>query len=146
MIDAVAAVDLGCTRRTNRAAGLRRTYLAMTLHWEVTSVAQAHAIGDASLGTGRFGAGQRRRRIRITVDGGIPQAAEERFENVLCRGRSHGGEKRRGGDAGHEQALDAAAQAGLAMVQQSKGLPRVARRRPHARHRSVSSAAGGNMT
>jgi hypothetical protein len=28
----------------------------------------------------------------------------------LCRGRSHGGEKRRGGDAGHEQALDAAAQ------------------------------------
>src|SRR2546421_4888670 len=39
VIDAVAAVDLGCTRRTKRAAGLRRICPAMALNWKVTSVA-----------------------------------------------------------------------------------------------------------
>ena len=54
--DAVAVVDVGCARRTKRAAGLCRNCPAMTLNREVTSVAQAHAIGDASLGTGGFSA------------------------------------------------------------------------------------------
>src|SRR6266436_3828865 len=123
VIDAVAVVDLGCARRTKRAAGLRRTCPAMTFNWKVTSVAQTHAIGEASLGAGRLWATQRGVRIRLTGGRRIPQAAEQRFENVLCRGRSHRGEKRRGGDAGHEYAFDAAAQAGLAMVQQSEGPP-----------------------
>src|SRR5260370_36402147 len=39
VIDAVAVVDPCCARRTKRAAGLCRTYLAMTLNWEITSVA-----------------------------------------------------------------------------------------------------------
>src|SRR5262249_57486619 len=54
VLDAVAVVDPGFARRTKRTAGLRRTYPAMTLDWEVTSVAQAHAVGDASFGTGCF--------------------------------------------------------------------------------------------
>src|SRR5262249_24190379 len=153
VLDAVAVVDLGCARRTKRAAGLRRTYPAMTLDWEVTSVAQAHAVGDASLGTGCFRAARRGGRIRIG-GGGIPEAAKQRLEKVLGRGRSAGVDKRCGGDAGHEHALDAAAQAGLATDQQSEGLPPVTRRRfpialslvPHTRYRSLTLAAGGNMT
>src|SRR6516225_1242820 len=39
VVDAVAVVDLGCACRTTRAAGLRRSCPAMTLSWEVTSVA-----------------------------------------------------------------------------------------------------------
>src|SRR6516164_9691715 len=39
VVDAVAVVDLGCACRTKRAAGLRRSCPAMTLNWEVTSVA-----------------------------------------------------------------------------------------------------------
>src|SRR5262249_48712408 len=114
VLDAVAVVDLGFARRTKRTAGLRRTYPAMTLDWEVTSVAQAHAVGDAPLGTGcRFRAARRGGRFRIG-DGGIPEAAEQRLEKVLGRGRSAGGDKRCGGDACHEDAFDSAAQAGLA--------------------------------
>jgi len=52
-----------------------------------------------------------------------PQAAEQRLENVLGRGRRYGSDKRRDDDAGHECAFDAAAQAGLATDQQSGGLP-----------------------
>src|SRR5262249_16517121 len=39
VIDAVAVVNLGCACRPKRAAGLRRTCPAMTLNWEITSVA-----------------------------------------------------------------------------------------------------------
>src|SRR6516162_10639376 len=95
----------------------------MTLNWEVTSVASAHTIGEDSLGMGRFRAARRGVRIRITGDRRIPQAAEQRLENVLGRGRSHRGEKRCDRDAGHEAAFDAAAQAGLATDQQSEGSP-----------------------
>jgi hypothetical protein len=128
VLDAIAVVYPGCARRTKRAAGLRRTYPAMTLNWEIKSVAQAHAVGDASVGTGCFRAAQWGGRIRIG-DRGIPEAAEQRLENVLGRGHSHGADKRRDGEAGYEYAFDAAAQAGLATDQQSEGLPRVARRR-----------------
>src|SRR5262249_25443410 len=122
VLDAVAVVDLGFARRTKRAAGLRRTYPAMTLDWEVTSVAQAHAVGDAFLGTGCFRAARRGGRIRIG-DGGIPEATEQRLEKILGGGRSAGRDKHCGGDAGHEHALDAAAQAGLATDQQAKDSP-----------------------
>src|SRR5215813_232794 len=128
VLDVVAVVDLGFALRTKRAAGLRRTYPAMTLDWKVTSVAQAHAVGDASLGTGCFRAARRGGRFRIG-DGGIPEAAEQRLEKVLGRGRSAGDDKRCGGDACHENTFDAAAQAGLATDQQSEGLPPVTRRR-----------------
>src|SRR5215475_7499022 len=39
VVDAVAVVDLGCACRTHGAAGLRRSCPAMTLNWEITSVA-----------------------------------------------------------------------------------------------------------
>src|SRR5205807_4715730 len=139
VIDAVAVIDLGCARRTKRAAGLRRTCPAMTLNWKVTSVAQAHAIGDAALGTSRFWTERRSVRIRITGGRRIPQAAEQRLENVLSRGGSHGGDKRRDGDAYHEYAFDAAAQAALATDQQSEGLP--VRRHFPRRTLSISLAA-----
>src|SRR5262249_53959858 len=136
----------GFARRTKQAAGLRRTYPAMTLDWEVTSVAQAHAVGDASFGTGCFRAARRGGRIRIG-DGGIPEVAEQRLEKVLGRGRSAGGDKRCGGDACHEHTLDAAAQAGLATDQQSvRTPPSHAPTVPHRRYRSLTLAAGGNMT
>src|SRR6516162_11627647 len=72
---------------------------------------------------GRFRAARRGVWIRIAGDRRIPQAAEQRLENVLGRGRSHRGEKRRDSDAGHEDAFDAAAQAGLATDQQSEESP-----------------------
>ncbi len=121
--NAVAGVNVGCARRTKRAAGLRRTCSAMALNWKVTSVAQAHAKGDASLGTGRFWAGQCCVRGR-SGDRRTPQVAEQRLDNVLGRCRSHGGDKRREGDADH--AYDAAAKAGLT-DQQSEALPRLTR-------------------
>src|SRR5262249_33580148 len=70
-----------------------------------------------------------------------PQAAEQRLENILGRGRSHGGEKRRGRDAGHEDVFDAAAQAGLATDQQSEGSPDSRQRSPSAP--SFSTVGGG---
>src|SRR6266436_7039624 len=136
VIDAVAVVDLGCACRTSRAAGLRRSCPAMTLNWEVTSVAQAHAIGGAVLGTSRFWTVRRSVRIRITGGRRIPQAAEQRLENVLGRGGSHGGEKRRDADADHEYVFDAAAQAGLATDQQSEGSPDSRADDPQAHHLS----------
>jgi hypothetical protein len=122
VLDAIAVVYLGCARRTKRAAGLRRTHPAMTLNWEIKSVAQAHAVDDACLGTGCFRAAQWGGRFRID-DRGIPEAAEQRLENVLSRGHSHGADQRRDGDSGHECAFDAAAQAGLATDQQSEESP-----------------------
>src|SRR6516162_2215592 len=113
----------------------------MTLNWEVTSVASAHTIGEASLGTGRFRAARRGVRIRITGDRRIPQAAEQRLENVLGRGRSHRGEKHRDRDLGHEDAFDAAAQAGLATDQQSEGPPTSRADDPQAHHLLIPSAA-----
>ena len=67
---------------------------------------------------GKIGVRHRRRRS--------PQAAEQRLENVLGRGRGHTGEKRRDRNAGHEDLFDAAPQADLATDQQS--FPRLARR------------------
>ncbi len=64
-----------------------------------------------------------------------PQAAEQRLENVLGRGRSRRGEKHRDRDAGHEDVFDAAAQAGLATDQQSEGSPDSRADDPQARHR-----------
>jgi hypothetical protein len=75
---------------------------------------------------------QRGGRIRRTGDRRIPQAAEQRLENVLGRGRSHGRDKRRDGNAGHEYAFDAAAQAGLATDQQAKGSPKPCATLPQA--------------
>src|SRR5258708_16194021 len=95
----------------------------MTLNWKVASVAPAHAIGDAVLGTSRFWTVRRSVRIRITGGRRIPQAAEQRLENVLSRGGSPGGGKRRDGDAYHEYAFRAAAPAALATDPQSEGLP-----------------------
>src|SRR5262249_29110565 len=39
VVDGVAVVYFGCACRTHGAAGLRRSCPAMTLNWEVTSVA-----------------------------------------------------------------------------------------------------------
>src|SRR6266436_1036933 len=142
VIDAVAVVDPRYARRTKRAAGLRRTCPAMTLNWKVTSVAQAHAIDEASLGTGRLWAAQRGVRIRITGGRRIPQAAEQRLENVLGRGRSYRGEKRRDGDADHEDVFDAAAQAGLATDQQNEGSPDSRADDPQAHHLSITFGGG----
>src|SRR5258708_38826454 len=113
----------------------------MTLNWKVASVAPAHAIGDAVLGTSRFWTVRRSVRIRITGGRRIPQAAEQRLENVLSRGGSPGGDKSRDGGADHEDAFDAAAQAALATGQQSEGLP--VRRQLPRRTRSKSGAARG---
>src|SRR5262245_46847621 len=69
------------------------------------------------------------------------QAAEQRLEKALGRGRSHRGEKRRDRDAGHEDVFDAAAQAGLATDQQSERPPTRAQRVP--RRTSLNALGGG---
>src|SRR5260370_39966111 len=115
----------------------------MTLNWKGTSVAQAQAIGDAVLGTSRFWIVRRSVRIRITGGRRIPQAAEQRLENGLGRGRSYRGEKRRDADADHEYVFDAAAQAGLATDQQSEESPDSRAGDPQAHHLSITFAGGG---
>src|SRR5260370_9602308 len=114
----------------------------MTVNWKVTAVAQENAKGDAVLGTSRFWIVRRSVRIRITGGRRIPQAAEQRLENVLGRGRSYRGEKRRDADADHEYVFDDAAQAGLATVQQSEGSPHSRPDDPQPHHLSVTFVGG----